>query len=109
MNAIKISVAKDFTTTPGIRYKSQGAYSGEEFLEKILAPAYEKAESSSDTIVVDLDGTSGYASSFLEEVFGGLARKYKNKNILSKINIISEEEKYLVDEIKEYINKSFKN
>jgi len=65
---MRISVARDFTPYPGPRYIKQGPNSGERFRKKVLVPALEKAES----IVVDLDGTTGFGSSFLDEAFGGL-------------------------------------
>lgn len=33
---VMINVAKEFTETPGARYKTQGAFSGEEFRDNIL-------------------------------------------------------------------------
>lgn len=98
-----ICVSKDFTKTPGARYKTEGPFSGEEFREKYLVPAYEKAEQENETIIVDLDGGYGYPTSFLEEAFGGLARIYSPKDVLKRIEIISEDEPALVDEIKAYI------
>jgi hypothetical protein len=67
---ITIDVAKDFSATPGGRFRSEGAWSGEEFREKHLEPALKKAQ----VVYVDLDGPVGFTSSFLEEVFGGIVR-----------------------------------
>ena len=69
MRETTISVAKDFSPYPGPRYIRQGPYSGEKFRQK-LVEALKKAE----TVVVDLDGTTGFGSSFLDEAFGGLVR-----------------------------------
>lgn len=33
-----MNIPKDFSSTPGPRFKKHGAYSGEEFREKILIP-----------------------------------------------------------------------
>jgi len=66
-----ISIADDFTKYPGGRYKKHGKGSGEEFREDFLVPNLEKDEQ----IIVVLDGTAGYSSSFLEEAFGGLVRR----------------------------------
>jgi hypothetical protein len=71
MNQLEISIAKQFSETPGGRHVKDSATSGERFREEILAPALQEAE----VIVVDLDGTLGYGSSFLEEAFGGLVRQ----------------------------------
>lgn len=70
MNKKLISISKDFSETPGGRHKSDGPYTGEVFREKLLYPALQKF----DMVEVDLDGTLGYGSSFLEEAFGGLIR-----------------------------------
>lgn len=71
MSTIRV---RDFAPSPGGRFVSDGEYSGEWFREEILAPALRKASTESEALVVILDGTSGYGSSFLEEAFGGLIR-----------------------------------
>ncbi|MEH3087690.1 MAG: STAS-like domain-containing protein [Xylophilus ampelinus] len=79
MNAITIVIAKDFSPTPAGRYYPEdGDYPGQRFREELLYPALIK-----NTIVtVDLDGTSGYGSSFLEEAFGGLIRAGLQEKVL---------------------------
>lgn len=100
----KIIKIKDFSTTPGSRYKKEGRYSAEGFLEEVLEKEFLKIQNSVDDILtVDLDGTFGYATSFLEEVFGGMARKYGADNIEDKINVVSSEEKWLLEDINGYI------
>jgi hypothetical protein len=104
MDSIKIRVC-DFSKTPGSRYRDEGkkAHSGQEFREDILEPNFKIAISSSQKIHVDLDGTIGYGTSWLEEVFGGLARAYGKQQVLSLLDFKSEEEDYLIDDIKQYI------
>jgi hypothetical protein len=100
---IVLSIAKDFSKTPGFRYKSQSpATSGEQFREELLQPKYLEAVEKKDKLEVILDGTDGYLTSFLEEAFGGLQRIYPKDNILEVISIISNEEKHWVDDIKRY-------
>jgi hypothetical protein len=65
-----ISVARDFSRTPGPRYTSQGHWSGEEFRKRL-----EQELRRHERLIVDLDGTRGYGSSFLDEAFGGLVRE----------------------------------
>lgn len=101
-----ITIAKEYTKSPGGRHISEGDYSGEDFRERILYPAYEKILKSGETLIVDLDGGYGYSPSFLEEAFGGLARKMNDHDILNKIEIISKEEPKLIDDIKRYISDS---
>lgn len=110
MDRIKINVS-EFSKTPGSRYKDEGkkAHSGQEFRENILEPQF-KSTLMEDTILqVNLDGTIGYGTSWLEEVFGGLARIYGKEVVLKKIEFISEEEPYLIDDIIQYINDAKKS
>jgi|SRR5580704_15020178 hypothetical protein len=69
-----IEISKDFSRTPGGRYISDGPFSGELFRDRFLVPALREARESGQRVVVLLDGTRGYLSSFLEEAFGGLVR-----------------------------------
>ena len=98
-----INICKDFSDTPGARYISEGKYSGEEFRESILIPAYEKVVNSNEKIIIEMDGGYGYPTSFLEEAFGGLARKFSPESVTKKLDFISEDEPALVDEVKGYI------
>ena len=66
-----INVAKDFSRAPAGRFVSDGPNSGERFRDEFLMPALQHGQQ----VVLELDGTRGYGSSFLEEAFGGLARK----------------------------------
>lgn len=97
-----INIAHDYTKSPGGRFIVEGEYSGEDFRERILFPAYEECKKTHEKLTVILDGGYGYGSSFLEEAFGGLARKTKDSNILN-IVIISDEEPKLVDDIIGYM------
>lgn len=105
MEYIRISVAHDFTKTPGGRFKKEGDFSGEEFRDKILNPAYSRAVKEKMIIRVDLDGCMGYPSSFLDESFGGLARMYKNEDVLNHFEFISEDQPGLVEEIQNMMRK----
>lgn len=100
---LTVIAVKDFTLTPGGRYVTDGKYSGEEFLNTLLKPAFENALKDGSEILVDLDGTEGYPTSFLEESFGGLARLYPDKQILNFISIKSDEEPIVIEEVKGYI------
>lgn len=110
---VMINVAKEFTETPGARYKTQGAFSGEEFRDDILYPKFIESISNNEKLVVNLDGGYGYGSSFLEEAFGGLVRKLKEeKNIhykdVKEIEIISDDNIVWIDKIKTYIDDEIK-
>jgi hypothetical protein len=56
-----------------------------------------------DTITINLDGTEGYPTSFLEEAFGGLAREFGADLVLGRLQFVSLEEPNLLDEIRGYI------
>lgn len=105
---LKITISKDFSETPGPRFKEEGDFSGEEFLERILLPAYEQVVNENGNLLIDLDGTEGYATSFLESTFGGLARIFPAEEILTRITFKSDDEPYLIDEIKKYVREARK-
>ena len=52
----------------------------------------------------------GYGSSFLEEVFGGLVRlgKWPAQELLNRIQLVSDEEPALIEEIKGYMQDAAK-
>jgi hypothetical protein len=95
-----IDIAKQFTRFPAGRFRSDGAYSGERFRDDILIPALQQY----GRVSIKLDGTMGYGSSFLEEVFGGLIRsgEFKSDDLLTKINLESRDSS-LISEIKDYL------
>ena len=103
MKNILINIAKDFSATPGPRNRTEGDFSGEQFREEVLLPAFEIAIENDRKIEINLDGAAGYGTSFLEEVFGGLAREKGIEEVLHRIEIISEEEPYLREDIEAYI------
>lgn len=93
MSEALISIARDYSPTPAGRYASDGPFPGEVFREKLLLPALK----TQDIVVVDLDGTAGYGSSFLEEAFGGLVRKgYRFDELRRRLKIKSSRPSYEV-------------
>lgn len=100
-----LKVSDDFSDIPGPRYIREGAYSGEDFRERLLRPRLQSCLDNGDTLQVDLDGTQGYGTSFLEEAFGGLIREdqFTLVDILDHICFVSDEEPYLIDDIKVYL------
>ena len=95
-----INIPNDFSRYPGLRFRRLGAYSGEEFRDSVLIPALEQE----DIVSIELDGSKGYGSSFLEEAFGGAVRK--GYQLTEKtLKLISEDE-YLIKEIWKYIKES---
>ena len=98
-----INVAKEFSGTPGGRYSRGGKFSGEDFRRNLLLPRFHECMENGEKLTVVLDGGYGYASSFLEEAFGGLVRETKDART-RQIEIISAEQPGLIDTIKGYIN-----
>ncbi len=97
-----LNIAKEFSVTPGPRTAKEGSFSAEIFLNTILRAAFKNALDNSEILTVNLDGTAGFATSFLEESFGGLQRENPSIKVEKHLNFISEEEPYLIDEIYEY-------
>ena len=89
MSEHTISVSSDFSETPGPRFSGQGDHSGESFRKRLASALREY-----DRVIVNLDGTAGYASSFLDEAFGGLVRSegFTKEELKGKLSFISEED-----------------
>lgn len=103
---MKITIAKDFSDTPGGRTIAEGENSGELFREELLCPAYIQAKKNNEILQIDFDGTFGYPPSFLDESFGGLVRKIKEKNILDNIQIISMDDLTIERRIRKYVSEA---
>lgn len=103
---VSLFVSKEFSETPGPRSRDEGEYSGDEFLDSLLAPRFRIALERKTRLLVDLDGTEGYATSFLEAAFGGLAREFGSEVVLQNIELKSDDEPYLVEEVKTYITEA---
>lgn len=66
-----LNIAKSFSKFPAGRYISDGPFSGQTFRENHLLQPLREGTS----LIIELDGTEGYGSSFLEAAFGGLIRE----------------------------------
>lgn len=108
---MKIKISTDYSKSPGPRYIVEGKNSGELFRTNRLLPLVVQAKSHATKVEINLDGTSGFGTSFLEESFGGLIRN--DGFTLSELNnlliFVSKEEPYLIDEIKEYMLEAEQN
>lgn len=82
-NQYQINIAKDFNDKLGARYKYEGEWSGELFLEEKLLPKFEKAVEDGEKLIIELDGVLGYPSSFISGSFGKLS-VLKGKDLLKK-------------------------
>lgn len=106
MENVELKIATDFSTTPGARYKEEGDFSGEEFREDVLYPKFKEAQDKGCRLIINLDGTAGLGTSFLEESFGGLLRsnKLKYKDVVDTIDFISDENPDYIEEILGYLS-----
>jgi hypothetical protein len=86
---INIKIKSDYNEYTGPRYSNQGASSGEEFYHRILNDSFAKAFQENKLLVVDLDDTAGYLSSFLDEAFGNLVYDFSLEIVKPRLKIIS--------------------
>lgn len=100
---MRIKISSDFSLTPNARYRSDGLNSGQEFYEDYLKKGFENALDKNVILEIDLDGTEGYATSFLDEAFGRLAREFGAQLVWDHIQITSNDEPDWIEEIKNYI------
>lgn len=101
-NIIVVKISKDFTDSPGARYRTDGDNSGQEFFEDILEPKLDSVLlDPNKKLLLDIDDTYGYASSFLSEVFIRVVVKYKDKELIRKKIIVKSDDEPL---LKKYIN-----
>ncbi len=101
-----LNIAREFSEFPGPRFRKEGDHSAEQFREEMLSPKFKEAQATGDTLFVDLDDGFGYATSFLEEAFGGLAREYGPEIVLQGLIFKSNDEPYLEDDIRRYIREA---
>lgn len=89
---MEISVVNDFSEYPGLRYCSISENSGEEFYHSVLNKAFKSAYEQQENLIVNIDNTAGYASSFLDEAFGNLVYDFSLNIVKNRVAIISDEE-----------------
>lgn len=103
MEKFNINIAKDYSRVLGGRYIKHGDFSGEDFYEKILQKKFIEAQKENEKLYIELDGTKGYPSSFLDQSFGVLARIYGINSVASVIVFRTNVYQWVVDYIKEEI------
>lgn len=95
----KIVISTDFSDVPGARYKVDGPKSGEEFLEKLLRPKFRAALDAGGLLMVDLDATWGYASSFISGSFGVLSKEFGREVVTKHLRLKSDEDSVTLENI----------
>lgn len=93
MNQVVIRVA-NFSKLPGSRHREDGDYSADEFFEDYVKDPLEKIinTKSSASLLIDLDGTLGYASSFVSQLAVRVSEICSNKRKIKKLITIKSDE-----------------
>lgn len=99
-----INIAEEFSRYPYGRSTQYSKTSGERFREEFILPFLNSYEQ----ITIELDGTEGYGSSFLDEAFANLIRvnKQPKETILKKLKFVSKDDPSLIEEIQMYIEQA---
>ncbi|HRF22990.1 MAG TPA: STAS-like domain-containing protein [Chitinophagaceae bacterium] len=98
-----INIAQQFTLTPGARYYTDGPKSGQEFYDVLLKKSFIQSLEEGVKLKVILDGTDGYASSFLNEAFSLLGNEFGDDKVWNNLIIISEEVPKYIDKVKKSV------
>ncbi len=106
---MELKIAKDFSRIPGARYPEEGDYSGQTFRTEFLLPKLKEAIEKGEQLVVNLDGTAGLGTSFLEESFGGLVREndFDETTLKRYIVLVSNEDPDYIDEVWLYVKDAY--
>lgn len=98
-----VKVLSDFSESPGPRYCKQGPDSGEQFYHDILNGKFFNAYQKNEILTLDLDGTDGYMSSFIDEAIGNLVYDFSGDIVSRYLQIVSNEEAVWLKLIKKQI------
>ena len=100
-----LNIAKEFATVVGARTRDESDFSGEEFREELLIPRFEQARRKGTKLLVIFAGMKNYPTSFLEESFGGLARKFSVEEVLKVLRLgeAPSTAPYLINDVRRYI------
>lgn len=102
MKTLTLKVA-DFSKMPmGRNHPDDGDFTGQRYREEYLEPIFLNYKK----IIIDLDDLYACPSSFREEAFGGLARKYGINEVLQKLEFISDDFPELIIKIQREIKES---
>lgn len=89
---MKTYFIKDYYIVTGLRHADISDDSGEDFYHDHLNAWFFKAYTEQSKILIDLDDTSGYAPSFLDEAFGNLIYDFGYKSVTDLLEIKSDQE-----------------
>ena len=103
---IEISVARDFSRTPGARFIEDGPFSAEVFYNDHVQPAFQRALDTDQDLFIDLDGVSAYATSFLQGTFGTLAHDFTTETVRERMSYKHTDDPILNPLIERYITEA---
>lgn len=90
----------DFAKIPGARHRTDGDNSAEEFFEEVVKPVADNLliNDKNGKVIIDLDYTVGYASSFISEFAKLMSIEYKKTpKVLKRLVIKSDEDPGLIE------------
>ena len=99
----KLVIASEFSPITGGRTPKEGDFSGELFRDEILAPKYKECLNNGERLEIVFDNCYGIGTSFLEEAFGGLVRKYQYTDVLKHIELIANDDETILVNVPKYI------
>jgi hypothetical protein len=100
---VTIYIAEDFAKNPGARNYDDGPKSGREFFDTLLKKKFIEAVEQKTKLNIILDGTTGYASSFLNESFSLLGTEFGADDVWDRLIITSIEIPKYILKIKESV------
>lgn len=102
---MELSIFKEFSDAPGLRYCNLSEKSGEEFYHSLLNSRFAEAIDNNEKLVLILDYTEGFAPSFLDESIGNLVYDFSLETVERYLIIVSNEEPFWIDRIKVFCEK----
>ena len=104
MSAPDVVRVASWSETPGLRKRSDGPDSAEEFYEDVLRPRLDAAVGSGVALVLNLDGGIGFSAAFLDELAQRIAADYPPDLVADPLfSVTSDEEPYLVDHFRQIL------
>ena len=100
---VHYNLGKEYTDYLGGRLVKDGAYSGEAFRETVLLKLWEANQDAE--FFFDLDALGGYTSSFFDESFCELVRRY-GERAAKRLHFTSTRRPYLVEQIKQWMQEA---
>lgn len=99
----RLVIASEFSPITGGRTPDEGEFSGQIFRDEVLVPKYIECLDKNERLEIVFDNCYGIGTSFLEEAFGGLVRKYKYTDVLDHIKLTANDDETILINVPKYI------